>query len=120
LEQYPELLAGELKKLRKTFRAVLEAYAFHVESRMTHIGKTLGEGFSQEMSARPMPQTGAALNGRRPPEQLRQELEFLHTQLVAMNMKPCKGRRKDLKKIEKLLDSCAWTLELEKPVAKAP
>lgn len=100
-------LLRELKTLRKTFREMVDAYAFHVEGRIEALAKCLvGESLQDTFF-------------KKTSQQILQDLGFMVGQVRAVNITPKRARRKDLKKIEKMIDSFLWILELDKNVARA-
>jgi hypothetical protein len=81
-------LAEELEFVRKSFRESIQTYSGRVESQLTQIRNTV------------LAQTK---NPHLPPAQIR-DLRDMITLCRTLDLKPEKGRRKDLKKIDSLLE----------------
>lgn len=91
-EAYPALQAElneRLVTLRAEFREIIVSYSVYVQGLMTQVGDALAES--------PIEVSDTELRSRiRELRQARDELE-------SVDLKPNKGRRRDLKKIEKLI-----------------
>jgi hypothetical protein len=81
-------LAEELEFIRKAYRESMQVYSRRVEAQLTSLRDTV-----LKQTANPNP----------PPAQLR-DLREMITLCRTLDLKPEKGRRKDLKKIDTLLD----------------
>jgi uncharacterized protein YfkK (UPF0435 family) len=77
-------LAEELDFLRKSFRETVNVYAAHIETELMQIRQTVLE---------------KTKTPKLPPAQIR-DLRDMITLCRTLDLKPEKGRRKDLKKIE--------------------
>lgn len=81
-------LAEELEFVRKSFRESIQAYSTRVETQLTLIRDTVLE---------------QTKNQNLPPAQIR-DLRDMITLCRTLDLKPEKGRRKDLKKIDTLME----------------
>jgi hypothetical protein len=81
-------LAEELEFVRKSFRESIEVYSARVETQLTKIRDTVLE---------------QTKNPNLPPAQIR-DLRDMITLCRTLDLKPEKGRRKDLKKIDTLME----------------
>jgi hypothetical protein len=81
-------LAEELDFVRKAFRESIQTYSTRVEAQLTQIRETV------------LAQTK---NPQLPPAHIR-DLRDMITLCRTLDLKPEKGRRKDLKKIDSLLE----------------
>ena len=81
-------LAEELGFLRKSFRELIEVYSTRVDSQLAKIRDTVLE---------------QAKNSSLPPSHIR-DLRDMITLCRTLDLKPEKGRRKDLKKIDTLIE----------------
>jgi hypothetical protein len=81
-------LAEELDFVRKSFRESIQAYSTRVETQLTQIRDTVLE---------------QTKNPNLPPAQIR-DLRDMITLCRTLELKPEKGRRKDLKKIDTLVE----------------
>jgi hypothetical protein len=81
-------LAEELEFVRKSFRESIQAYSTRVENQLTLIRETVIE---------------LTKNSNLPPAQIR-DLRDMITLCRTLDLKPEKGRRKDLKKIDSLME----------------
>jgi hypothetical protein len=97
-------LLKEAQRLRLLFDEVLSNYKFRVESRIGHV-----TSFLQQTRL-------ADAFFKKTPEQIRQDLRFMMAQFKSLKLKPNKGRRKDLKRIETLVEALLWVQELDKPI----
>lgn len=96
LEASPiKAVSEELDHLRAEFRSALENYATRVEADIAGLQETVLKLSSKE---------------KIPAAKLR-DLRDMLTLLRGFSIKPEKGRRKDLKKIDSLLDDLALLLE---------
>ncbi len=88
-------VSGELDRLRAEFRAALESYATRIEEEIS--------GVQQRVEA---------LESKKkiPPAKLRDIRDML-TLLRKFSIKPEKGRRKDLKKIDSLVGDLSMLVE---------
>jgi hypothetical protein len=82
-------LAEELEFVRKSFRESIHAYSTRVETQLTQIRDTV----LQEAKSEEVP----------PPARIR-DLRDMITLCRTLDLKPEKGRRKDLKKIDSLVE----------------
>ena len=80
-------LAEELAFVRKSFRESIEVYSARVETQLTQIRDTVLEQAKKETT----------------PAQIR-DLRDMITLCRTLDLKPEKGRRKDLKKIDTLVE----------------
>src|SRR5438128_1536797 len=81
-------LAEELDFLRKSFRETIHAYSTRVETQLNQIRDSVLE---------------QAKNPNPPPPRVR-DLRDMITLCRTLDLRPAKGRRKDLKKIESLVE----------------
>jgi hypothetical protein len=89
------LLARELTALRSQVDEVVNHYSLNVKARIDELVHVLqGKGGSEETAARVTPET----------------LEKLAAKAQRMKVKPQKGRAKDLRRIQDLVDAMTETL----------
>ena len=87
--------AEEVEILRKSFRACLDVYATRVEAELSHIKEvTLAKTQSAQLSQNTI-----------------RDLRDMITLCRTLDIKPEKGRRKDLKKIDSLIDELNLMVE---------
>jgi len=82
-------VAEELAFLRKSFRDLVTAYASQIEAEITHLHSTVN---TEAESKRKLPASRA--------HDLRDMLMLLRS----LEIKPAKGKRRDLKKVENLVE----------------
>jgi hypothetical protein len=81
-------LAEELEFVRKSFRESIQVYSSRVEAQLTHLKDAVLEQTKKTSL---------------PPSQMR-DLRDMITLCRTLDLKPEKGRRKDLKKIDSLME----------------
>lgn len=89
-------VAEELTFLRKTFRDLVQAYASQIEAEITQL-HTLVAGEAE--SKKKLPGTRVS------------DLRDMLMLLRSLEVKPAKGRRRDLKKIENLVEELRGIVE---------
>ena len=93
--QHP-IVAEELAFLRKAFRDLAAAYTGQVEGEITGLLDLV---------------KGDAQNGRKLPASRAHDLRDMLSLLRSLEIKPAKGRRRDLKKVETLLEELRRIVE---------
>jgi hypothetical protein len=82
-------VAEELAFLRKTFRDIISAYGARIEGEITHLHQAVS---ADAESHKKLPASRTA------------DLRDMLMQLRSLDVKPLKGRRRDLKKVETVVN----------------
>ena len=97
--------AQELDALRKMLRAVSQHYAKRIDMEIIRLRERVAGAGEQHAAAEAKGKTSPAANGRL------HDLRDIITLLRTLEVKPLAGRRKDLKKIESLVDELRLLLD---------
>jgi hypothetical protein len=84
-----QTVAEELVFVRKTFRDLVDTYAAHIESELTQIHEQV---LTEAASKKKLPGSRAT------------DLRDMLMLLRSLEVKPAKGRRRDLKKVETMVE----------------
>ena len=98
--------AEELDALRKTFRAASQHYAKRIDMEIIRLRERVAGAGEQRMAADNKKQAPGRTGARNvgPGNSQLYDLRDMTTLLRTLDVKPLAGRRKDLKKIESLVD----------------
>lgn len=96
-------IQSDLKNLRATAKTISQKFLLRVEGRI--------ESLAQELSESNLLDTFAGL----PPEQVEKSLRSIRNLIKTLKIRPDRGRRKDLKRIENLLESISWIMDYSTP-----
>ena len=96
-------IQSELKHLRMMLKTVTQKFLLRVEGRI--------ESLARELSEPNLSDTFAGLT----PEQAGKSLNAIRNLIKTLRVRPDRGRRKDLKRIENLLESISWILDYSTP-----
>ena len=105
--------AEELDTLRKTFRAACQHYAKRIDMEIIRLRERVAGAGEQQIVAADK-KRAAGRNGARdarPANTHLYDLRDMTTLLRTLDVKPLAGRRKDLKKIESLVDELRLLVE---------
>ena len=103
----------ELDALRKTFRAASQHYAKRIDMEIIRLRERVAGAGEQQLAAQDKQQATGRASARRPGPGNSQlyDLRDMTTLLRTLDVKPLAGRRKDLKKIEGLVDELRLLVE---------
>ena len=96
-------IQSELKHLRMMLKTVTQKFLLRVEGRI--------ESLARELSESNLSDTFAGLT----PEQAEKSLRAIRNLIKTLRVRPDRGRRKDLRRIENLLESISWILDYSTP-----
>lgn len=96
-------IQSELKHLRVMLKTVAQKFLLRAEGQI--------ESLARELSEPNLSDTFAGLT----PEQVEKSLRAIRDLIKTLKVRPDRGRHKDLKRIENLLESISWILDYSTP-----
>ncbi len=96
-------IQSDLKNLRAAAKTISQKFLLRVEGRI--------ESLARELSESNLSDTFAGL----PPEQVEKSLRSIRNLIKTLKVRPDRGRRKDLKRIENLLEAISWIMDYSTP-----